>query len=160
MMRQELIIPAQDVKIWLGVDGLIVAADTATSLSRAFVQQVDNIHAIGSADPIGIVYGTKNYTIDMTLQSGEYQAILNAVNAQLPAGRELYATWLQFRQITVTWVHNMVNLAVPQSISTSMLDAKISNDSEDITRESMETNTTINFTGVGLKRTVTPLVLV
>lgn len=157
MARQELIIPAKDVEIWITVLGVTVKLDTSSRLSRSFVQTLENIYAIGSGDPIGVSDSNASYTITLTAQSGEYQVILNAINAAVPAGGDLHASFLKLPPFTLTYAHKMLNMIVPSQISTTMFNCRVSDDSEDVSANDPATYSSIGMQGTGIKRVVVPI---
>ena len=96
----EYIVPSSDVQINMTFSGIpSMKLDTGSRLNWANSQSVQDIFAISHVDPIGIVALNATYTASVTMQSGEYNALMDAINAAAPAG-QLYASMLEVAGFT------------------------------------------------------------
>ena len=77
----EYIVPSSDVQINMTFSGIpSMKLDTGSRLNWANSQSVQDIFAISHVDPIGIVALNATYTASVTMQSGEYNALMDAIN--------------------------------------------------------------------------------
>lgn len=157
MSKQEIIIPSKNVQIWLTYENITVKLDSSSRLSKTFTQTIDNIYGIGYEDPIGIVNSNAAYSTQLTLQTGEYQILLNAINGVLPAGAEMYASFLQVPVFGLSITYAMNDLIVPSTCTWTLNNCRVNEDSEDITANDPATYTTIGIQGTGITRRVAPI---
>jgi len=111
----EYIVPSSDVQINMTFSGIpSMKLDTGSRLNWANSQSVQDIFAISHVDPIGIVALNATYTASVTMQSGEYNALMDAINAAAPAG-QLYASMLEVAGFTLTCAYALKNAGTPKS---------------------------------------------
>lgn len=156
MTRQELIIPAKDVEIWINVYNRTIKLDTTSQISKTWVQTLENIYAIGTKDPIGVADSNASYSSNLSLQTGEYHVLLNAINALAPP-TGLHASFLTVPAFTLTIAHKMLNLITPSTVSTALFNCRVSEDSDSTSANESATYTTLALQGTGLKRDVSPI---
>lgn len=159
-MPYPTVVPSKDVRILMTAGNLpSIPLSTATALNITDSKTLTPIYAIGSAEPLTIEDVNAQYTATLTLQTGELDEILNAVNGALGVGETPYATLSQVQDLSLTVSSQMKNAAIPITVSLTLVQARIDSSSSDYNRNDPETLTTISFQGVGYSRRVTPLTL-
>lgn len=93
-------------------NGTCLSIDTGTELSYTFSQNIQEIFAIGSFDPIGIQKSNATYTANLSFQEGEQQTLIDAINATLPATEQI-AVMSQLKNFSISWSYPMKGLATP-----------------------------------------------
>ena len=150
----EFVIASPDVSLMIQVQGgTPITLTTGTELSYNFTRNTQDIFAIGSAEPIQIVSLNSTYTGGMSLQTGEYQTLLDAINS----GSTLYASLLQVPSFTMSWSYAISSGATPRKITMSLLECKFSDDNGSVSRNDPETISQLSFRGIGVQRSVSPL---
>jgi hypothetical protein len=157
MALQEFVIPTKDVDMYINVNGTPLKIDTGARFNRAYAQTLENIFAISHSDPIAVASTNANYSASISLQSGEYHALLDAINATVAAGGALYASFLQLPPFTFTVSWHMKNMVVPRTVSMSFFNCQVSEDSEDTSANDAQTLVSLNMQGTGIKRDVYPI---
>lgn len=154
---KELVVPSSDVQLYITVDGLQpLKLETGTRFSRVFAQTVSDIFAIGEKDPIAIIDLNCNYTATLVIQSGEYNTLLDAINASLDATSKLYASMLEVPSFTLTCSYAVSSAGIPKAATVSLLNCKVSEDSDEVNANDPQTLTTISVRGRGIMRSVIP----
>lgn len=157
-MDNQYVVGSKDVKINITLPNLpSIQIDTATTISLNWSRTVQDIFAIGFEDPIATVGINSNYTGTLSFQTGEYQVIMDAINAKLPAGVAPYATLNQIPSFTLSKTMYMRNTAVPKTVTESLIGAVVESNNSDTNRNDAETLTSLTVRGRSLTRTVTPL---
>lgn len=153
----EYIVPSSDVQINMTFSGIpSMKLDTGSRLNWANSQSVQDIFAISHVDPIGIVALNATYTASVTMQSGEYNALMDAINAAAPAG-QLYASMLEVAGFTLTCAYALKNAGTPKSAIVNFLSCRVSDVSGDVDANDPQTLVTISLRGTGIKRDVSPI---
>lgn len=157
-MANQYVVPSPDVQSYLKVVNIpALRIETATSINLTYANTITDIFAIGTKDPISIEDLNAQYSGSISIQSGEAQLILDAINGGLPATTPPYATLAQVPSFTYSRTMSLLNAAVPKTVTESLLNCKIESISSDVNRNDPETLTTISFRGVGVQRTVSPI---
>lgn len=157
-MDNQYVVGSKDVKINITLPNIpSIQIDTATAINFNWSRTVQDIFAIGFEDPIATTGINSNYTATLSFQTGEYQIIMDAINAKLPAGTAPYASLNQLPSFTISKTMYMRNTAVPKTITESLLGAVIESNNSDTNRNEAETLTSLTVRGRSVTRTVTPL---
>ena len=90
------------------------------------------------------------------MQSGEYNALMDAINAAAPAG-QLYASMLEVAGFTLTCAYALKNAGTPKSAIVNFLNCRVSDVSGDVDANDPQTLVTISLRGTGIKRDVSPI---
>lgn len=157
MPYQELVIPSKDADIYINVTGVPIKIDTGIRFNRSFTRTVDPVFAISHEDAIATSSSSASYGHSLSLQSGEYHVILDAINGSLPAGQAPYASWLHLPPFTLVVAEHMKNMVLPYTVLTSYLNCQISSDSGSIEANSTNSEVDLEATGTGIKRSVFPI---
>lgn len=159
MQRNELVISAKDVHVWIGVNNRTYKFETATQSGYSFTRTVENIFAISNEDSIATKGNSKQYNFDLSIQSGEYHQLLNAINGDLPATADLYASFLDVPQFTITFAWNMLDLLVPEADSVTIQNVLCSSDSGSAAANDTSTLVSLSLQGTSIVRNVKPITL-
>lgn len=158
-MANQYVVPAKDVQLWIKVGDLpSIRIETGISNNFTYGRTLQDIFAIGEEDPIDTIGTNSQYTATLSLQSGEYQTVLDAINGVIPATQAPYATWNQFESFTISKTMYMRNAAIPKTITESIVNCLVENTSADVNRNDAETIHNLSLRGNGVRRTVAPLV--
>lgn len=152
MAYNSLIVSSAQTQITLSTGSQIYNIVTGTQLSVDKNQDVSEIFAIGSNPPIGIKKLNQRFSGSLTFQAGEYETLLDAINASIDVG--FIASLLDLGQFSLGWAIQMNDLVVPKSIIYSLDGCIASSDGYSVDRNSPETMTAINIQGLGITRTV------
>lgn len=157
MDKSEYIVSSADVDITIGFSGGIpMKLETGSALEWRFTQSVNPIYAISFKDPISIKAINATYSGSLTIQSGEWNALLNAYAAQYPTAPipSLMNSPVKLT-LTVTYYHkNPVN---PYAANTSFQSVIVSDESGSVNANEAQTLVSIDFSGVGIVRKTVPL---
>lgn len=157
-MPHPLVIPSKDIQIYFSTNGLpSVKIVGGATINLTDTKTLQPIYAIGSQEPLTTEDVNAQYNFTLTLQTGDYDQILDAVNGALPAGEVGYATWGQIPQFSISVVFYLRNAEVPRTVTKTLIQCKTDSNSHDISRNDAETLTTISGQGTGIDRIVTPL---
>lgn len=156
-MAHPLIVPSKDVQIYFTTNNLpSIKIVTATALNVTSTKTLQPIYAIGTAEPLSIEDVNAQYNITLTLQTGDIEQILDAVNGALPAGVEPYADLSQLDEFSISVSNYMRNATVPYTVTKTLVQCKADSVSTDYNRNDPETLTTISAQGIGINRIVSP----
>ena len=157
MNRQELIVASSEVKMYMTLaNGTCLSIDTGTELSYRFSQNVQDIFAIGDTDPIGLKKLNATYTADLSLQEGEQQTLIDAINAVL-GDNEQIATFNQLDPFSISWSYEMKGLASPRTVVYTLLNAMVQEQGGNVSRNDVETIGSLSLRGTGIQRNIIPL---
>lgn len=157
MNRQELIVASSEVKIYITLaNGTCLSVDTGTELSYRFSQNVQDIFAIGDTDPIGIKRLNATYTADLSLQEGEQQTLIDAINATLDTNKQI-ASMHQLDPFSISWTYQMEGLATPRTVVYTLMNAMIQEQGGSVSRNDVETIGSLSLRGTGVQRNIIPL---
>lgn len=157
-MANQYVVGSKDVQFHMKFPGIpSIMIETGTSANLTYSQTVQEIFAIGTGDPIDVTSLNAQYTATLTLQTGEAQILLDAINGGLPAGTAPYSSLNQVPSFTLSKTTNLYNTTVPKACTESLMNCKIDNNSSDTNRNEGETLTTISLRGVGVQRSVAPI---
>lgn len=152
MAYNSLIISSAQTQITLSYGANVYNLVTGLQLSVDKTQDVTEIFAIGSNPPIGIKKLNQRFTATLALQTGEYETILDAINASISGG--FIASLLDLPPFSLGWSIQMNDLIVPKSIIYSLDNVMASSDGYSVDRNSPETNQSLSLQGTGISRTV------
>lgn len=154
-MANQYVVGSKDVQGYFKFDGIpAIKVETGSTFNLTYNQSVQEIFAIGSVDPIAVSETNAQYTASLTLQTGEMQLVLDAINA---AADVPYATIQQVPAFTFSKTVALRNSAIPKTVTESLLGCKIESVSSDTDRNNVETLTTLTLRAVGVQRTVVPI---
>lgn len=152
MAYNSLIVSSAQTQITLSTGSNIYNIVTGVQLSVNKTQDVSEIFAIGSNPPIGIKKLNQRFNGSLSLQTGEYETIIDAINATIQTG--FIASLLDLGPFSLGWTIEMNDLVVPKSIIYSLDNCIAASDGYSVDRNSPETNTSIDIQGLGITRTV------
>lgn len=152
MAYNSLIVSSAQTQITLSTGSQMYNIVTGTQLSVDKTQDVTEIFAIGSNPPIGIKKLNQRFAGSLTFQTGEYETLLDAINASIDSG--FIASLLDLGPFSLGWTIQMNDLVVPKSIIYSLDNCIAASDGYSVDRNSPETMTAINIQGLGITRTV------
>lgn len=152
MAYNQLIVSSAQTQITLSTGSQMYNIVTGTQLSVDKTQDVTEIFAIGSNPPIGIKKLNQRFSGSLTFQTGEYETLLDAINASITSG--FIASLLGLGPFSLGWTIQMNDLVVPKSIIYSLDSCIAASDGYSVDRNSPETMTAINIQGLGITRTV------
>lgn len=152
MSYNSLIVSSAQTQITLSTESQVFNIVTGVQLSVDKTQDVTEIFAIGSQTPIGIKRLNQRFAGSLSLQTGEYETLLDAINASISSG--FIASLLDLGPFSLGWTIQMNDLIVPKSIIYSLDNCVAGSDGFSVDRNSPETNTSINIQGLGITRTV------
>lgn len=152
MSYNPLIVSSAQTQITLSTGSQMYNIVTGTQLSVDKTQDVTEIFAIGSNPPIGIKKLNQRFSGSLTFQTGEYETLLDAINASITSG--FIASLLDLGPFSLGWTIQMNDLVVPKSIIYSLDSCIAASDGYSVDRNSPETMTAINIQGLGITRTV------
>lgn len=152
MAYNQLIVSSAQTQITLSTGSQMYNIVTGTQLSVDKSQDVTEIFAIGSNPPIGIKKLNQRFSGSLTFQTGEYETLLDAINASITSG--FIASLLDLGPFSLGWTIQMNDLVVPKSIIYSLDNCIAASDGYSVDRNSPETMTAINIQGLGITRTV------
>lgn len=154
-MANQNVVGSKDVQIYIKLPGIpAIKIGTGTALNLTYSQSVQEIFAIGEEDPIDLINLNAQYTATLSFQTGEYQLILDAINGVVDVP---YATLNQVPNFTLSKTMFLRNSAIPKTVTESLTNCKIENNSADTNRNDPETLTSLSLRGVGVRRTVAPI---
>lgn len=153
MTYEPYVISASEVDMNLTVGSSVFSIVTGVQLSLNVSQDVQEIFAIGDTSPIAIKTLNKRFSGNMSVQVGEYETLLNAINAKQPVG-ELIASLVDLRSFQIGWSYSMSGVAVPQTVIYSLDSCRVSTIDVAVDRNTPEVNTSFALQGVGLTRVV------
>lgn len=157
-MANQYVVGSKDVQIYIKLPGIqAIKIETGTALNLTYSKTVQEIFAIGTADPIDLVDINAQYTATLGFQTGEYQLILDAVNGALDAVTAPYASLDQIPQFTLSKTMTMYNTSIPKTVTESLMNCKVESNSSDVNRNDPETLTSLSLRGVGIMRSVAPI---
>ena len=157
MDKQNLIVASPECQMYTNIGGVSLQLATATEFSYAFATAVNEIFAIGQKPPIGLIDINKTYTGELSIQSGEAQTILDAINATV-RGSNFYATFLELPPFTLSWSYKFkTDVGTSRTVTVSMMNCIVSNEGGSISRNSPETITSFSIRGIGAQRNVIAL---
>lgn len=151
-MYEPYIISSANVQMNLSVGSNVFNVATGVQLSVNMGQDVTEIFAIGNLTPIGIVNLNRRFSANLSLQSGEYETILDAINASITTG--FISSLMDLRSFSIGWSLSMSELLVPKTIVYSLDNCRINSNDFSSDRNSPETNTSLSIQAIGLTRTV------
>ena len=152
MNYQNLIVASPEINLTLTYGSNVVKIDTGVQLTFNASQDVQEIFAIGQKPPIGVISLNQRFTGKITFQSGEYEIVLDAINATLPAG-QFIASMLDLNGFSLGWTINMGGIT-PRTIIYSLDFCRINSIDYSADRNSPETNNVLAMQGTGITRTV------
>ena len=126
-MYEPYIISSAEAKMNITHRGQMFDIVTGVQLSISRTQDVQEIFAIGRLEPIAKKVINKRFTGNMSLQTGEYETILDAINASITTG----------------FISSLTDLGNSDDFS--------------VDRNSPEINTSLAIQGIGITRSVLPL---
>ena len=138
-------------------NGTCLSVATGTELSYTFSQNIQEIFAIGDTDPIGIKRSNASYAASLSLQEGEQQTIIDAINATLPVTEQI-AAMHQLKPFSISWSYTMKGLATPRTIVYTLLNAMVQEQGGSVNRNDVETIGSLSLRGTGVQRNIVPLV--
>ena len=151
-MYEPLIVSSAETKINITQGSNVFDVVTGVQLSVSRTQDVSEIFAIGRYTPIGIKRLNKRFTGSLVLQTGEYETILDAINASITTG--FIASLADLGTFSIGWTLSLSGLVTPRTIIYSLDNCNVSSDDFSVDRNSPETNTSLSLQGVGITRVV------
>lgn len=154
MTYNPLIISSAETQITLQKGSSIFNIVTGIQLSVSQTQDVQEIFAIGQLPPIGVKRLNQRFTASLSLQSGEYETLLDAINAGATNPADYIASMLDLDQFSIGWSISMSGLLVPRMIVYSLDNCASSTVDYSLDRNTPETNTSLSLQGIGITRDV------
>lgn len=154
-MYEPYIISSAEAKMNITHRGQMFDIVTGVQLSISRTQDVQEIFAIGRLEPIAKKVINKRFTGNISLQTGEYETILDAINASITTG--FISSLTDLGNFSIGWTLEMTGLIVPRTIIYSLDSCAISSDDFSVDRNSPEINTSLAIQGIGITRSVLPL---
>lgn len=151
---ENLIISSADVSMNILVNGVMISVDTGVQLQANVAQDTQEIFAISQTDPIGIKRLNRRFTGSLSIQAGENEQILDAINAILPTP---IASLCELSGFSLTWTLKMGTVAEPRQYNYALNNVSVSSDDFSVDRNSPETQKSFNFTALQLVRKVVTL---
>lgn len=151
-MYEPYIISSAEAKMNITHRGQMFDIVTGVQLSISRTQDVQEIFAIGRLEPIAKKVINKRFTGNMSLQTGEYETILDAINASITTG--FISSLTDLGNFSIGWTLEMTGL---RTIIYSLDSCAISSDDFSVDRNSPEINTSLAIQGIGITRSVLPL---
>lgn len=150
-----IVIGAQDVKIRIKLPDLpSILIESGQSLNTTISRTVQEVWGIGSEPPIDLVTQNAQYSASLTLQSGEYQLLLDAINNVLATP---VAGLHQVPEFTLSKTYTFTSTDVPKTVTETLLRCKIESESADVSANDIQTTTTLQIRGIGKQRLVEPI---
>ena len=135
-MYEPYIISSAEAKMNITHRGQMFDIVTGVQLSISRTQDVQEIFAIGRLEPIAKKVINKRFTGNMSLQTGEYETILDAINASITTG--FISSLTDLGNFSIGWTLEMTGLIVPRTIIYSLDSCAISSDDFSVDRNSPE----------------------
>lgn len=158
MNHQDIIVASSEVQMYLTLsNGTCLSIDTGTELSYTFSQNIQEVFAIGATDPVGIKKANATYAANLSLQEGEQQTLIDAINATLPATEQI-AAMHQLAPFSISWSYAMKGLATPRTVVYTLLNAMVQEQGGSVNRNDVETIGSLSLRGTGVQRNIVPLV--
>lgn len=156
MDKSEYIVSSADVDIFISFEGgTPIKIETGSSMNWRFSQSVNPIYAISYKDPISIKAINASYTGTLTIQAGEWNAIINNYAAtHVTPIASLINSNVKF-SIAVTYNHR--NPLNPYSATTTWQNVLFSDENGDVNANDPQTLVSIDFQGTGIQRGTTKL---
>ncbi|MEG0899027.1 MAG: hypothetical protein RSF40_04870 [Oscillospiraceae bacterium] len=157
MNYENLVVASSDVQLFISVGSTTLQLATGTSLQYTLAQNVQDLFAIGQIDPIANKSLNATFAAQLSLQSGEYETILDALNATVSSVGEFYASMLNMPPFTISWCYQMNGLVIPKTVSYALQSCRAENVGGAVDRNDPETISSWSIKGTGIVRRVTPL---
>lgn len=151
-MYEPYIISSAETSLSLTYNGQMYDIVTGVQLSISRTQDVQEIFAIGRLTPIGKKRINQRFTGTLVLQSGEYETILDAINASITTG--FISSLSDLNNFSIGWALRMDGISPPRTAIYSLDSCSVASDDFSIDRNSPETNTSLSLQGIGITRSV------
>lgn len=152
-----LVIGSKDVKIRLTLPNMpSILIESGLSLNSTTNQTVQEVFGIGTKQPIDLVDQNVQYTASLTMQSGEYHLLLDAINNNSTG--ILYAELHEVPEFTLSRTYVITDAAQPKTVTVSLLRCKIESESSDVNANDVQTTTALQLRGIGIRRESAPIV--
>lgn len=152
MDYSQYIVSSASVQMTLTYKGVNYNIATGVQLSISISQDVNEIFGIGQLTPIGLKKLNQRFTGNLSLQTGEYETILDAINAGVNDGNFI-ASPLDLDRFSLGWAMSTEGVT-PKTIIYSLDLCSINNSDYSLDRNSPETNTSFSLQGLGITRRV------